>query len=556
MLVIKGSESIGLRLATQETIPSSRFTKDLEFSPSVHPRNPESKGEHRAENSNTLQKKKPKILSCNFLLCLTGPKYISKSEDNLLTPQCDPVAHRTSWCAETPVGAQAFAGGSFTDTPMSMCLKGSYASEPAIVVSKPPPVASLPMKLCCASSADSLESESAITEAPSQTGPALLKMKSFTESSSDLQAALEDPRNSPQPNTTTTPDSIAVPPPGTPTDRVLSVTDTSCSPAPQSRLANDQNITFGRIAALSPLHIDSVVLESDVFCCPPAKADKGSLRAAPISSHNSSMVRESEREVEQVNYSRLVDALDIHSPELFKLGVSSELQSTPYKLDAGLDEDFGMSLKMGTFGSSSALGKTQTCSENGSNDQPLSPRTEKRRVAEHIQHFNKLTLHSPRGSRATQIRSPLKFQRTPVRQTVRRMNSLLGDSRRPTATSGQSSRVGKAVSLESGLSPQPQRQPHPGLAQAELSNSVCPVKKPPPIPPKKPNTLAWKPKPCALGDMTNKVQPKTRADGSVPGAQKAVPQQLLEKDRNHYRGSPRNPLNQARLLSATKPVDL
>lgn len=47
MLVMKkGSESIGLRLATQETIPTSRFTKDLEFSPSVHPKNPESKGEH------------------------------------------------------------------------------------------------------------------------------------------------------------------------------------------------------------------------------------------------------------------------------------------------------------------------------------------------------------------------------------------------------------------------------------------------------------------------------------------------------------------------------
>lgn len=56
MLVKKGSESIGMRLATQEIIATSRFTKDLEFSPSVHPRNPESKGEHRTENSNTLRK--------------------------------------------------------------------------------------------------------------------------------------------------------------------------------------------------------------------------------------------------------------------------------------------------------------------------------------------------------------------------------------------------------------------------------------------------------------------------------------------------------------------
>lgn len=485
------------------------------------------------------------------IFCLTGSKYISKSEHNLLTPQCDPVTHRTSWCAETPVGAQAFGGGSFTDTPMNMCLKGSYVSEPAIVASKPPAVASLPMKLCCASSADSLESESSITKAQSQTGPTLLKMKSFTESNGDLQAVLEDPCNSPEPNTAKPPDSIVVPPPGTPTDRVLSAdTDTSRFPAPQSRLANDQNITFGQIAALTPLHIDSVVFESDVFCSPPTKADKGSVCAAPISSHNSSVVGESDREVEEVNYSRLVDALDIHSPELFKLGVSSGLQSTPYKLDVGLDEDLDMPLKIGTV-VSAALGKSETCPESGSNDQPPSPRTEKRRVAEHIQHFNKLTLHSPRGSRAAQIRSPLKFQRTPVRQTVRRMNSLLGDGRRP----AQSSRVGKAVSLESGLSPRPQPQPHQDVAQVKLSNSIT---KPPPVPPKKPSSLAWKPKTCALGDMTNKVQPKSRVDGSVPdpaGAQKAVAQQLLEKDRSHYRGSPRNPLNQARLLSATKPVD-
>lgn len=420
---------------------------------------------------------------------------------------------------------------------MNMCLKGSYVSEPAVVASKPPPVASLPMKLCCASSADSLESECSVSaNAPSQTDPVLLNMKSFAESSSDLQAGLEDLHNSPEPNTTKAPDSIVAPPPEAPTDRVLSDTDASRFPAPQSRLADDQDITFGQIAALSPLHIDSVVFESDAFCSPPTKANRSSLCAPPIGSHNSCI----EGEVEQVNYSRLVDALDIHSPDLFKLAVSSGLQSTPCRLDVGLDEDLD------------ALGKSETCQENGSNDQPLSPRAEKRRVAEHIQHFNKLTLHSPRGSRATQIRSPLEFQRTPVRQRVRRMNTLLGDDRRP----AQSTRAGKAVSLESGLSPQPQRQPYQGGAQVKLFSSVCPVKKPPPIPPKKPRTLAWKT--CALGDMTNKVQPKSRVDGSVPdpaGAQKAVAQQLLEKDRNHYRGSPRNPLNPARLLSATKPVE-
>ncbi|XP_031134862.1 rho GTPase-activating protein 11A isoform X1 [Sander lucioperca] len=534
-----GSESIGWRLATQESTTSFRFTKETEFSPSVLPRKAETK----------------------------SSRYISKSEDNLLTPQCDSSAHRTSWSGETPVGAQAFSGGSFTDTPMHMCLKSNYMSEPAIVVSKPPAVASFPKKLCCASSAESLESEGSVTEAQSQTGPTLLKIKkAFTESASDLQAVTQDNCNSVTPS-----HSLLVPPPETPTVKVVCVdTDASSFPTQKSLLANEQNITFGQIeiAALSPLHIDSVVFESGAYCTPAVQADKGSFCAAPISSYNSSMVGESETEAEQVNCSRLIDALDIQSPALFKLGVSSGLQSTPYKLRLELKDELGTTPKIGTM-VSAIHEENEPSPESGTkvqNQQPLSPRsleTERRRVADHIHHFNKLTLHSPRGSKAGHIRSPLKFQRTPVRQTIRRMNSLLGESRRPTRNAelaiSQSGQVARAVSLESGLSPHPQLQPCQGEAQVGLSNSIRLIKKPPPVPPKKHSTLARKLNPCALADMTNKVQPQTKMNCSVPdppGAQKPLVQQVVEKDVNHYRGSPRNPLNQVRLLSATKPVDL
>ncbi|XP_073338926.1 rho GTPase-activating protein 11A isoform X1 [Pagrus major] len=524
-----GSESIGWRLATQESTTSFRFTKETEFSPSVQPRKAESK----------------------------SSKYISKSEDNLLTPQCDSSVHHTSWSGETPVGAQAFGGGSFTDTPMNMCLKSGYKSEPAIVVSKPPAVASLPKKLCCASSAESLESESSITEAQSLTGPTLLKIKTLTELGSDLQAAIQEPCSSTGTDQTKLSDSILLPPPKTPT-----VLQASRFPAQQSLLADDQNITFGQIeiAALSPLHIDSVIFESGVYCSPVAKADKGFPCAAPTSSHSSFTVEESDREVGQVNCSRLIEALDIQSPALFRVGVTSGLQSTPYKLDLELGDEIGTI-------ASSVHESDESSQEIGTkiqNQQPLSPRsleTEKRRVAEHIEHFNKLTLHSPRGPKASHIRSPLKFQRTPVRQTVRRMNSLLGDNRRPTRNAklltSQSSPVVKAVSMESGLSPHPQLQPYQEDAQVGPSLSVQSIKRPPPVPPKKPSTLARKAKVCALGDVTNKVQPKTKMASSEPaGAQKPLVQQVVEKDMTHYRGSPRNPLNQGRLLSATKPVDL
>ncbi|KAK5886131.1 hypothetical protein CesoFtcFv8_017202 [Champsocephalus esox] len=415
------SESVGWRLATQESTTSFRFTEDTEVSPAALPREAESR----------------------------STKFISKSEDNLLTPQCDSSVHQTSWSRETPRGAQAFRGGSFTDTPMNMCLKNNYNSEPAIVVSKPPAVSVFPQKLCCASSA---ESQISLTE--SQTAPTLLTIqKAFTKSGK------------------------------TPPAKVLPVdTCASSFPALQSFLAYDQNITFGQLemAALSPLHIDSVLFECGVYRTPAAQADEGSFCAAAISSLNSSTVGESDAEVEQVNCSRLVDALDIQSPAHFKQCGPFGRQSTPYRLGLEFRDEFSTPPKIGT--KLRAVLNKYSPESGAEKQQPLSPRsleTEKRRVADHIHHFNKLTLHSPKGALAKLVRSPLQFKRTPVRQTVRRMNSLLGESRRPVGKEelgiSQNGPIMKAVSLECGLSPHPQLQLH----------HVCRIKKPPPSPAQK-----------------------------------------------------------------------
>ncbi|XP_072221867.1 rho GTPase-activating protein 11A isoform X2 [Leuresthes tenuis] len=516
-----GSESIGWRLATQESTTSFLFTKETEFSPSVLPRKAESK----------------------------SSKYISKSEDNLLTPQCDSTPYQTSWNGETPVGAQAFRGGSFTDTPMTMCLKNNYMSEPAIITTlKPPALTSLPLKLCCASSAESLESDGPIAETPRQPGPTLLRIKTVsTELQSGLQAGIGGSCSSTGESVIKPSDSMPFTPPETPAVKVLSV-DTEAS-----ILADAQNVTFD-IAALSPLHIDSVMLESSAHCTPVIKDGT----AARVSVHHNSMMRQVELEAEEVNSSRLIDALDIQSPAHFKLGVSSGLQSTPYKPSVEFKDELVTSSKTGTPVLHEQIELSPEVGTKVQKQQPLSPHSqeaEKRRVAEHIQHFNQLTLYSPTGSKSKQSRSPLKFQRTPVQLTVRRINSLLGERSRPVRraefTACHSGHVAKAVSLESGLSPHPQLRPRQGL-----SNSSCSIKKPPPVPPKKPSTVAMS---CVLGDVTNKVQPKAKKDCSASepsGAQKPLLQEMAANNMNYYRGSPRNPLNQGRLLSATKPIDL
>ncbi|KAM9777273.1 rho GTPase-activating protein 11A [Neosynchiropus ocellatus] len=460
-----GSESIGWRLATQESTTSFCFTKETpEFSPSVRRRQTETKSSH----------------------------YMSKSEDNLLTPKCEPRAHRTAWTRETPLGAPASSCDSFNDTPMSMCLKNTYASEPAIA--KPPTGSGLAKTLCCAVSADSLCSQTQKQEVE------------VTGTEAD-QADLKETKAS---------DSFLFRPPQTPPAKVSAEPAVAPGiPTPQSLLGDDQNVTFGHfdIAALSPLHIDSVVFESGGYS--PA------IRKASFC-HDSSVKEEEEP---AANCSRLIDALDIQSPAHFRPQVSCGLQSTPYKSTAELKEELYVLVE-------EPLKETDDQVQNQPADSPPDLEQQKARVADHIQHFNTLTLYSPRGSKPKQTRSPIKFERTPVRQAVRRINSLMGDGRRPACNR----EVVKAVSMESGLSPR------------------CLKKKPPPVPPKKPGTLARLPKSVALGDVTNKIPSQTKVD--TPEAPRSRVQQVTEKDSNYYRGSPRNPLNQSRLLSATKPVDL
>ncbi|XP_076017823.1 rho GTPase-activating protein 11A isoform X2 [Genypterus blacodes] len=517
------SGSVGRRLATQEST-SFCFHQDPEFS------SPLPHGKAEAKSS----------------------QFISRSEDNLLTPQRDSSTLQISWSGETPKGAQMFVRRPFTDTTLNMCLKNNYTSEPNAAVSKAPGAAGLPKKLCCASSAISLESEGYMVEARSNGGPTLLKItRASSEPGSDLQAAIRDCCSFTGENLTETP-TTSVP---------TADTETSRFAAPQRFLATEQNITFGQLdlAALSPLHIDSAIFDSGAA----GEADEGSI-CAPVRSNKGSVLGEAE--CEQVNCSRLIDALDIQSPAHFKLGVSSGLQSTPYRVSLQFTDDLNTPYRVGTE-VGSVHDKNESYLEVGTKDQsqqPLEPNGAEGqafRVADHIHHFNKLTLRSPRGAKARHVRSPLKFQRTPVRQAVRRINSLVGDRKRPAgdpeSPTGQNAQMGKTARLES-FSTRPQLQPQ----QGEVSDSVCPKKKPPPVPPKRHSTLARKPKAGALGDMTNKIQPKARVDVSVPAAKtdpscaQVLVQQVSEKEASHYRGSPRHPLNQARLLSATRPIDL
>ncbi|NWW62064.1 RHGBA protein, partial [Ifrita kowaldi] len=228
--------------------------------------------------------------------------------------------------------------------------------------------------------------------------------------------------------------------------------------------------------------------------------------------------------------------------------------------------------------SDKALTKTLTVSDHG-------------KVSDHIQWFNQLSLNDPNS--ASKMKPPLKFQRTPVRQSVRRMNSLLEANRQSVSSQTvKSSSVGsplvKSLSYDSALFPctdkpsknsmlLPRRSESTrnqvSVAHKQLdltSKSCCRPLNPSDKPDASVRTVgiheqkaAVHPSKSVLEDLTNheivKSSLKVNANINVPGAaseKSMIARSAPGKERARYRGSPKNPISEVKLLPTAKPVDL
>ncbi|NXM52080.1 RHGBA protein, partial [Illadopsis cleaveri] len=228
--------------------------------------------------------------------------------------------------------------------------------------------------------------------------------------------------------------------------------------------------------------------------------------------------------------------------------------------------------------SDKVLTKTLTVSDHG-------------KVSDHIQWFNQLSLNDPNS--ASKTKPPLKFQRTPVRQSVRRMNSLLEANRQSVSSqaaksSGVGSPLVKSLSYDSALFPctgkpsknsmlLPRRsestrdQVSAAHKQLDLtSKSCCRPLKPSDKPVVSVGTVGIHeqkaivhPSKSVLEDLTNhemvKSSLKVNANINIPGA--ALEKSMLTRsasgrERVRYRGSPKNPISEVKLLPTAKPVDL
>ncbi|XP_066133312.1 rho GTPase-activating protein 11A isoform X1 [Saccopteryx bilineata] len=218
------------------------------------------------------------------------------------------------------------------------------------------------------------------------------------------------------------------------------------------------------------------------------------------------------------------------------------------------------------------------------------------KVSDHIQWFNKLSLNEPSK---TKVKSPLKFQRTPVRQSVRRINSLLEYNRQPVRhklahLDDTASPLVKSVSCDSALSSCKEniskdssilcaqsRLKEQKSASCEQSNvdavlrssteltseSFSRVKRhPDSMNASLGSTRVYKQKVLSDGqtkvpleDLTNYDMLKSVVNNNVgffPGINNRVLRKPSERERAWYKGSPKNPIGKAQLLPTSKPVDL
>lgn len=221
--------------------------------------------------------------------------------------------------------------------------------------------------------------------------------------------------------------------------------------------------------------------------------------------------------------------------------------------------------------------------------------TEHGKVSDHIQWFNKLSLNE---ANRTKVKSPLKFQRTPVRQSVRRINSLLEYGRQPVRQKlaffgDAASPLVKAVSCDGALpscvestskdssvscaklGPEAQKstscdKSNDAVSKSSVeltSKSFSKVKRhPDPVHASLGTTRLCKQESKSdgqikfpLDDLTNHDRLKFAVNNNTafpPGIKNRVLRKPSEKERVWYKGSPKNPIGKTQLLPTSKPVDL
>ncbi|XP_072340941.1 rho GTPase-activating protein 11A-like isoform X1 [Scyliorhinus torazame] len=460
--VPNGSENIGWRLANQRDVHNYNWfsAEDLPFAPVVR---------HRDTKAS---------------------KRISKSEENLLTPKCTKDIHRMSWNGASPTESQVICSHSNMETPLECYLNsGSYQSEPTLVIGKPPTIPGDFQNQCAAHKNGSRNSGDSLGEGANiGTGETVLKIKSTcSESGSDMCSIIGEHQPSTLNNLCKSDllfqqiQNVAAPQKPDNTFRDLSDQKCSCSELPSQQVSEikhqnakiascstDMIITHGMnsnrdcISNLDQQDVNGAAVLQDKNV--PLDADHSNLNKTPKSfkcvtvfsftgqpspdqlpSNDKKLKEQKENTipVEKVTVPNSGGPSDNHHPSELHQPVllHNKLEPTLDKIDdSSLSRDGTRALEF-----PSKIHTLDVPLRKVSDEVVKETECDRHKVVEHIQWFNSLSLNDQNPRHKT-VQSPLKFKRIPVRQSIKRMNSLLyGNDKSATGTRSCKIAVGSTM---------------------------------------------------------------------------------------------------------------
>ncbi|XP_043842118.1 rho GTPase-activating protein 11A isoform X2 [Dromiciops gliroides] len=529
-----------------------------------------------------------------------GSKHISKSEENLLTPeQTDDVNCRMSWTGPNSNFQEISTNG--TSLLVGTFDKKSSPSEPVLRVEIPP---EFPCELTDINVNDkhenSLTGNSLSGYENNLTTETLVKIqKAFSKSGSDLNALISD--KPPSESDSREEKLNEVPNAEFSPEKNLFETKEYHEMTVLFKDKHDENHNKEEDSTVSEQnlvnHIQNLVKDTimESHTIQKTKSDENLHLNMPRDYSNKQEFPRND----QKNKQELPRDKEIITMEETKISIEENELSCSNSEDVVINSSAqitGHILKLPQPRNRTARQQSlvQTCDKILPGDFQM---TDHGRVSDHIHWFNKLSLNDSRTE--SKVKSPLKFQRTPVRQSVRRINSLIEMSRK-------SERLGsfrevpsplvKSMSCDSDLSfhientsnnsstallysdhkqeqkSMPCDQSNTELtskSSIELSSKPCSkVKRHAdscstslrPISVCKQKVILGSQTKSVLEDLTNQESLKsvvnTSTAFSVNREEKSVFRKPSGRERVWYKGSPKNPIAKVQLLPTTKPLEL
>ncbi|NXY28681.1 RHGBA protein, partial [Pomatorhinus ruficollis] len=531
--------------------------------------------------------------------CVSSSRNVSKSEENLLTPKCHKVVHRMSWNSPAVMDSQVI---SKNEKILPGHSEMGVSSSESVLIFREPPVIPDELKSATVSKqGNSLEPVLCEDESNSTTETLLKVKQAFSASGSILHNLIGDKKSSLSAvaseilNETPCPSGLSL------VKELLAeevsenlanvqsrellhqFNESSAADKQQSKkeeidvlekknfktsIEIELQVPVAATRKVKELPVPQVLVKEDKFT-----VENSSTKDALHKSDFSGRKEEMELMHSQTAENCVVKCCNLEEGTA-KPSLAGQLPIS--QLPKSQNEMGNQYLK--AENSDEVLTKTSTVADHG-------------KVADHIQWFNQLSLNDPNS--ASKTKPPLKFQRTPVRQSVRRINSLLEANRQSVSSqtvksSGVGSPLVKSLSYDSALFPctgkpsknsmlLPRRsestrdQVSAPRKQLDLTSKLCcrPLK-----PSDKPDVSVGTvgiheqkatvhPSKSVLEDLTNhemvKSSLKVNANINIPGAaleKSLVTRSASGKERVRYRGSPKNPISEVKLLPTAKPVDL